>query len=307
MGFEAPARANIIAAVRSAVRSGDLVEAERLARRRLDGDGRTPEMLEALSWVARGALVAHRFTKASDYAKQVRRSVLRRLRTAELDSQPHLPAALGASIEVLAQAMANRGHRSEAAGFLKRELARFGDSSIRFRIRKNLNLLTIEGQPAPDLETREWLGPKPSSLRELRGRSVLLFFWAHYCEDSRAQGRVLVRVRDEFTKRGLLLIAPTRRYGHLDEQGRKPAGRKKEMEHIQEVLARYYPDLADTPIPVSERNFEIYGVSTTPTLALVDPSGIVSLYHPGKISYGDLAASIRGTLNTRLTLDAGSG
>jgi thioredoxin-related protein len=36
------------------------------------------------------------------------------------------------------------------------------------------------------------------------------------------------------------------------------------------------------PAAVSERNFEIYGVSTTPTLALIDSSGIHSLYHPGK-------------------------
>jgi hypothetical protein len=170
MVLETPVRPNIIAAVRPSAHRGDLAEAERLARRHLDEKDRTPEMLEALSWVARGALQAHRFTKASGYARQVHRSVLQRLRTVELDSQPHLPAALGASIEVLAQAMANQGHRGEAVSFLKRELARFGASSIRFRIRKNLDLLTMQGQPAPELEIREWLGRKPPSV--VAGRKI---------------------------------------------------------------------------------------------------------------------------------------
>lgn len=296
MATRASVRGNIVAAVRSAVRRGDVAEAERLACRHLDVSGRTPEMLEALSWVARGALAAHRFAKASEYAKQIHRSVVRRLRASELDAQPHLPAALGAAIEVLAQSAASRGRRPEAVRFLKRELARFGSTSIRFRIRKNLNLLTLAGGQAPELETTEWLGSRPPSLDELRERPVLLFFWAHYCEDSRSQGRILVRIRTQFAGTGLALISPTRRYGYFDEQGHSPAAPTEEMQHIKEVLDRYYPDLADMPVPVSDRNFEIYGVSTTPTLTLVDPAGIVSFYHPGKVPCRELAAKIFASL-----------
>ncbi len=300
MVFDAAVRASIIAAVRSAARRGDLAHAEHLVRRNLDENGSTPEALEALSWVARGALKARRFSKASEYAKQVHRSVLRRLRDRDLDSEPHLATALGASIEALAQALAGQGRRTEAVALLRREVARFGGTSIRFRIRKNLNLLTMEGQRSFELDVREWIGSKPRLLRELRGQAVLLFFWAHYCEDSRAQGRVLVRIREQYAGSGLSLIGPTRRYGHLDEQGSFPARRTEEKRHIEEVLGRYYRDLTDLPIPVSVRNFENYGVSTTPTLTLVDPSGIVSLYHPGKMPYRDLASKIRPLLTLPL-------
>ncbi len=300
MVFDTAVRASIIPTVRSVVRRGGLAQAEQLVRRYLGENGTTPEAMEALSWVARAALQAHRFSKASNYAKQVHRSVLRRLRDSDLDSEPHLAPALGASIEVLAQAAVSQGRGTQAVALLRRELVRFGSTSIRFRIRKNLNLLTMEGQRPPELDVREWIGSKPRLLRELRGRAVLLFFWAHYCEDSRAQGRVLVRIREQYAGSGLSLIGPTRRYGHLDEQGSFPARRTEEKRHIEEVLGRYYRDLTDLPIPVSVRNFENYGVSTTPTLTLVDPSGIVSLYHPGKMPYRDLASKIRPLLTLPL-------
>ncbi len=301
MVFDTAVRASIIPAVRSAARRGDLAQAERLMRHYLDANGSTPEAMEALSWVARGALEIRRFSRAAEYAGQVRRSVLRRLRGGDLDSEPHLATALGASIEALSQALASQGRRAEAVTLLRREIARFGGASIRFRIRKNLNLLTLEGQRPPELNwtPREWIGSKPRLLRDLRGHAVLLFFWAHYCEDSRAQGRVLVRIREQFACSGLSLIGPTRRYGHFDEQGHIPARRTEEMRHIREVLGRFYTDLESIPVPVSMRNFENYGVSTTPTLTLVDPSGMVSLYHPGKMPYRELASHVRTALGCR--------
>ncbi len=257
----------------------------------------TPEALEALSWVARGTLQAGRFSDAGACAAEVRRSVLSRLRAKPLDSLTHVPTALGASIEVFAQSLASRGERARAVRFLKRELDRFGATTIRFRIRKNINLLTLEGRPAPELRTRPWIGPKPEPLSHLRGGPVLLFFWAHYCEDSRAQARALARLRADFGGHGLTLLGPSRLYGYLDEQRQHPAAPAKERVHIRRVLSLHYRNLRGMPVPLSERNFEVYGVSTTPTLTLLDPSGTVVLYHPGKMLYRDLAARIRATLS----------
>ncbi len=291
-----PQLAQIVTAVRRAVASNDFREAERSFRRYRDSKGMSPESLEALSWLARGALAAHRFAKAAGYARSVHRLAVRRLQNTELESDPHLSAALGASIEVLAQSKARRGHRSEAIRFLKRELDEYGSSSIGTRIRKNLNLLTMEGHAAPELEIRNWLGLKPPASSELLGHPVLLFFWAHHCDDSRAQGRVIVRIREEFESRGLVLIGPTRCYGSLDERGHKPILRRREMQHIQQVLSQHYSSLSGMPVSISTRNFEVYGVSTTPTLVLIDRKGLVSYYHPGKLPYRELASRVRKLL-----------
>ena len=79
----------------------------------------------------------------------------------KLDAEPLLPIALGASIEVHAQALAAQGARSEAVLFLRDQAKLFAGTSIVERVRKNLNLLSLEGKPAPELDESEWLGSKP--------------------------------------------------------------------------------------------------------------------------------------------------
>ena len=54
--------------------------------------------------------------------------------------------------------------------------------------------------------------------------------------------------------------------------------------------------LGAMPVPVSAQNFLIYGCSTTPTLVLIDRSGIVRLYHPGAMTYEELAAMLGCTV-----------
>ena len=65
----------------------------------------------------------------------------------------------------------------------------------------------MEGQPAPELVSREWLGSKAQSLSVFRGRPVVLSFWAHSCDDSRTEARVLARIRKQFGPVGLTLWA----------------------------------------------------------------------------------------------------
>jgi len=284
---------NIIGAVRSAVAGHGLLRAKHLAQEFCANKGPAPEALEALSWLARGSLNAGRVQNAAAFAQEVHRLAARQAKQLDLAKEPHLATALGAAIEVLAQSMEKQGKHEEAVRLLNRQFARFHASPIGARIRKNLNLLTMEGQPAPKLEIRQWLGPHPPSLAKLRGQPVLLFFWAHYCQDSRAEGRILARIRKRFDPATLALIGPTRLYGHLDEHGRKPAGAIEETQRIKDVFRKYYQGLSEMPIIIDQRNFITYGASATPTLVLVDHGGLVSLYHPGKMPYRDLSRRVK--------------
>ena len=286
----AAAWANVIADVRSAIARNNLASGEAAIQRYRAANGVTPEMLEALSWMARGALAAKQLDKADAYAKETQHLSLEELKKRPLDAENHLPIALGAAIEVEAQVMSRQGDRSSAVAFLRTELDAYKATSIRTRIQKNINLLTLEGKPAPALEEREFLGATPVPLASLRGKPVVLFFWAHWCGDCKQEAPVLAEIEREYASKGLVVVAPTQHYGYVARG--EEAGPAEETKYIDQVRRKFYSDLLNVAAPISENNFKNYGASTTPTLVLIDRQGIVRLYHPGNMTLEELRAAI---------------
>jgi thiol-disulfide isomerase/thioredoxin len=286
----AAAWADVVTDVRVALSKSDLPQAESLVQSYRAQRGVTPEMLEALSWLGRGSLAAKQFEKAETFAKETQRLSLAELKKRPLDAEPHLPLALGAAIEVQAQILNERGQRAEAVAFLRRELALYRTTSIRARLQKNINLLSLEGKIAPALDEREFLGSKPVPLSALKGSPVLVFFWAHWCPDCKQEVAILTEIEKEYSAKHLVLVAPTQRYGYVAKG--EEAGPAAELKYIDEVRHKFYHDLLDIPAPVSEENFKNYGASTTPTLVLIDRQGIVRLYHPGAMTLEELRAAL---------------
>jgi thiol-disulfide isomerase/thioredoxin len=288
------ANASVVDDVRTSLETGNFGQAEAQIKAYEARNHVTPESLEALSWMGRAALAAHDLDRASRYAARTEQLSLQQLKTRRLDAEPHLPMALGAAIEIEAQVLAARGQRTEAQTLLEHRLALYRNTSIRARLQKNLNLISLTGKPAPTLNLKEHLGPAPPSLAQLKGTPALLFFWAHWCGDCKAEAPVLARLKQEFGSRGLAFLAPTQRYGYAAAgEDATPAA---ELAYIEQVRQRYYSALLDVPAPVSQENFNVYGSSTTPTLVMVDRSGIVRLYHPGYMPYEELRAAIADVL-----------
>jgi thiol-disulfide isomerase/thioredoxin len=284
--------ASLVGDVRQALARNDFPAAEKILEGVRSQKGVNPEWIEAYSWLGRGALTAKDLDRALAYAGKTRKLALEQLESRKLDDERHLPIALGASIEVQAQVMAAGGERAEAVAFLRRELETWRTTSIRARIQKNLNLLTLEGRPAPPLEISTSLGGPTPSLASLKGRPVLLFFWAHWCGDCKNQVPILARLAREFAPRGLAIIGPTQRYGYVARG--EEAGAERETAYIEEIRKRAYAEIPGMTVPVSEENFRAYGASTTPTLVLVDAKGMVRTYFPGNMTYDQLAARING-------------
>ncbi|MGB7599561.1 MAG: TlpA family protein disulfide reductase [Candidatus Sulfotelmatobacter sp.] len=253
-------------------------------------NGVTPEYIEASSWMARAALNARDYDQASAYAKETKTLAMEQLKRRPLDAEPHLPTALGAAIEVQAQTLAERGQRTQAVAVLQAALQTYRNTSIQARLQKNLNLLSFEGRPAPTLRTEQFMGAKPPSLAQLKGSPVLLFFWAHWCVDCKAEAPIITQLRSEFASKGLAVLGPTRLYGYTAQV--ENAAPSDELAYIDAVRHRFYGGLLDMPVPISKHNFEVYGASTTPTLVLLDRTGKVAMYHPGALPYDRLRAEI---------------
>ena len=174
---------------------------------------------------------------------------------------------------------------------LRSALARYTNTSIAARLQKNLNLLALVGKPAPPLQETQYLGPKPPTLASLKGSPVLLFFWAHWCVDCKAEVPVIARLKQEFAPEGLVVIGPTQLYGYAAQGDDAPPDREKA--YIEAVRERYYANLQDMPVPLSKQNFNAYGASTTPTLVVLNRAGQVAMYHPGALSYEELRGAVQ--------------
>ncbi len=285
----------IITEVRAAIAANDFARGDKLLATYRGEKGITPEMLEALSWMGRGSLAAKKLDEAEKYARETYELATAQLKTRKLDQEARLPIALGAAIEVLAHVDAQRGARTEAMMFLRKEVDTYKGTSIEKRIRKNINLLSLVGQPAPAIDLSEYLGPKPPALTDLKGKVVLMFFWAHWCNDCKLQGPILARLADTYRDQGLVILAPTQRYGYV--AGGKPTTPEEEKQYIDQVRNTTYPLLAGQPVPLAEANHMKYGVSTTPTLVLMDRGGIIRLYNPGRMTFEQLEPLVRSLVN----------
>jgi len=174
--------------------------------------------------------------------------------------------------------------------FLQKEVKTWRTTSIGLRIQKNLNLLTMEGKPAPALDMTNYVGVRPVPLSGLHGHVVLMFFWAHWCGDCKVEAPMLQQLNATFGPKGLVLIGPTQHYGYA--AGGVEAPPAVETKWIDENRQKYYARVGPMSVPVSEQNFMTYGASSMPTFVLIDKSGIVRLYYPGKMTYDELAPRI---------------
>jgi thiol-disulfide isomerase/thioredoxin len=282
--------AGIVEDVRIALSQNNFSAADAYLNSYRSRNGVTPEYIEAYSWMGRAALNTREYDQAAAYAKQANEMARELLKQRTLDAEPHLPLALGAAIEVQAQILAERGQRAQAAAVLQSALRTYGTTSIRARLQKNLNLLSFEGRPAPALRAEQFLGSKPPALAQLKGTPVLLFFWAHWCSDCKAEAPIITQLRSEYASKGLTVLGPTRLYGYTAQvEHAKPTD---ELAYIDAVRRRFYGGLLDMPVPISTYNFDAYGASTTPTLVLLDRAGKVAMYHPGALPYDQLKAEI---------------
>ena len=292
LGAQSPT--NIIGEVRATIADQNFSAGQTLVDEYRAARGVTSEMIAALSWLARGTYAAGQLDQAAQYSADTYDLAVAALETGSLEDDYDLEIALGAAIETDALVRAARGDRSSAVYFLEREIEKYAGTPIHKRLQKNAHVLSLEGQAAPAIVAPEYLGPPVQTLDELKGNVVLLFLWAHWCSDCKAQAPVIGRVLEEYRSEGLRLVAPTQRFGYIVSG--QDASPDNELRHIEQVRDEFYGFLRDESVPVSPVNHQRYGVSTTPTLVLVDREGIVRLYRPGNLSEDDLAAAIRELL-----------
>ena len=138
--------------------------------------------------------------------------------------------------------------------------------------------LSLLGNEAPEISVKEWLVGELTSLAELRGRVVLLEFWATWCKPCQEMFPKLNELHKIEGPRGLEVIALTRHYmayGGTDESKIEERGLMLGMVNQHQVSFR-------VGIAEDERQQAVFGANGLPTIVLVDRNGIVRYAGPSE-------------------------
>src|SRR5215212_354850 len=89
LAFGQPARpVTLVAEVRAALAAHDVARAESIVAKRRADQGNTAEVLEAASWLGRGALAEKQYDRAEQYAVDVQKQILTALAGRPVDVDP---------------------------------------------------------------------------------------------------------------------------------------------------------------------------------------------------------------------------
>jgi thiol-disulfide isomerase/thioredoxin len=145
------------------------------------------------------------------------------------------------------------------------------DMGFQFQSIKPVDRAQAPTTTAPELTIKEWIDQAPVKLSALRGRVVLLDFWADWCGPCINSFPRLVRWHDKYKDRGLVILGVTKYYGEGAGRSMKP---DEELKFLQQFKQRYKLPYGFA-IAETEDNDLSYGVSAYPSAFLIDRRGIV--------------------------------
>jgi thiol-disulfide isomerase/thioredoxin len=140
-----------------------------------------------------------------------------------------------------------------------------------------------DGAAAPSFQMKRHEGGMVS-LEELRGKVVMLDFWATWCPPCKAEMPALVKLAKEYEGRGLVFVAASR-----DDMPDAPT-------LVEDFVNRHLPELGHYVVYAPDEMATAFQVSVLPTLYFLDRQGRVVDSHRGILSEAELRRRIERAL-----------
>lgn len=226
------------------------LDSEPVAKRYLreKPDGAVRPMAQIVATMARAE--AGKFEDALTNYRELMRGLTR-------DEQQEFAANFADS---LAESAARAGEFKVARQVYETLLTRFSDPELRAKVRDDLARLDMVGKPAPTLIAKDLAG-RTLHLADLKGKYVLVDFWATWCAPCVAETPTLKKLYEAYHAKGFEIIGVS-----LDET----------LDPLSDfVKARKIPWPQVHNLTCGSDLQAAFGVSTIPATFLVGPDGTI--------------------------------
>ena len=160
------------------------------------------------------------------------------------------------------------------------------------RVESSIRRATLVGRLAPPIEGIEYIDTPKLNIEALKGKVILLDFFAHWCAPCVESFPALNSLKKKYEAKGLVIVGVTRLYGFYGQQTNLT-----EQQELAALRALKSARGAKPGFVIStEASLAVYGVAGYPTIALIDRNGKVRALRLGVEVGGAIEENIQSLL-----------
>ncbi len=201
-------------------------------------------------------------------------------------------------VDKMVTLLTETGRKEQALAYYQRSLtesqtdfaAKEWRDDILRRLKKREKQYLLIGEPAPELASvAQWLTADAKTLASLRGKVVLIDFWATWCGPCYKTFPLLSQWQNELQKDGLVVLGLTRFYGQSN--GSKMS-EPEEIEYLRDFRRKQEMNY-EVVVSRDMTNQVNYDALSLPTAVLIDRKGIIRYLETGTGKEEELERTMR--------------